>query len=280
MRRLVPRTRQRWLGHVGRRRRIRPFPAAVLRPVVAAVAPIAACLGRWQRLLIVMEFLRAWWLVLPLGTVVSVGSTSPRCGDVGFSAALALRGPGIADRIRTGAAWLNPRCPLPGMRQRTSPSVSCCSVRPSFWHDIALRIRGDVALSERHAGSPTTSALPVYPAPRLEADPRRTCNVSQAQELSRLNSAGWVDKTAASCISRSTKRCAALQHRASRIGRSAGGDRDAPSHGAADLCCCCRLLDGRQRTCPDFAFHQHPGDQVPMDTSRCDEAGRCGATAR
>ena len=40
-----------------------------------------------------------------------------------------------------------------------------------------------------------TTALPVYPPPRLQADPAADLQRFTAQELSRLNSAGWVDKT-------------------------------------------------------------------------------------
>lgn len=39
-----------------------------------------------------------------------------------------------------------------------------------------------------------TTALPVYPAPRLQADPAADLQRFTAQELSRLNSVGWVDK--------------------------------------------------------------------------------------
>ena len=39
------------------------------------------------------------------------------------------------------------------------------------------------------------SALPVYPAPRLQADPAADLYRFTAEALSRLNSAGWVDKS-------------------------------------------------------------------------------------
>jgi hypothetical protein len=40
-----------------------------------------------------------------------------------------------------------------------------------------------------------TSALPVYPVPRLQSDPAADLQRFTAQELSRLNSVGWVDKS-------------------------------------------------------------------------------------
>jgi hypothetical protein len=40
-----------------------------------------------------------------------------------------------------------------------------------------------------------TSALPIYPAPRLQSDPSADLRHFTAQELSRLNSVGWVDKS-------------------------------------------------------------------------------------
>lgn len=40
-----------------------------------------------------------------------------------------------------------------------------------------------------------TSALPVFPAPRLQADPAADLHRFTAQELLRLNSVGWVDKS-------------------------------------------------------------------------------------
>jgi hypothetical protein len=40
-----------------------------------------------------------------------------------------------------------------------------------------------------------SAALPVYPTPRLQADPTKDLQRFTAQELSRLNSAGWVDKS-------------------------------------------------------------------------------------
>ncbi len=39
------------------------------------------------------------------------------------------------------------------------------------------------------------SALPVYPAPRLQSDPAADLRRFTAKELSRLNSVGWVDKS-------------------------------------------------------------------------------------
>jgi hypothetical protein len=39
------------------------------------------------------------------------------------------------------------------------------------------------------------SALPVYPAPRLQSDPATDLRRFTAKELSRLNSIGWVDKS-------------------------------------------------------------------------------------
>jgi hypothetical protein len=39
------------------------------------------------------------------------------------------------------------------------------------------------------------SALPVYPAPRLQADPATDLQRFTARELSRLNGVGWVDKS-------------------------------------------------------------------------------------
>jgi len=38
-----------------------------------------------------------------------------------------------------------------------------------------------------------TSALPVYPAPRLQSDPQHDLKQFQAEEMARLNSTGWVD---------------------------------------------------------------------------------------
>jgi hypothetical protein len=38
------------------------------------------------------------------------------------------------------------------------------------------------------------SVLPVYPAPRLEANPQAVLKRFQAEELSSLNSTGWIDK--------------------------------------------------------------------------------------
>jgi hypothetical protein len=40
-----------------------------------------------------------------------------------------------------------------------------------------------------------TSPLPVYPTPRLQSDPAADLQRFTAQELSRLNSVGWVDKS-------------------------------------------------------------------------------------
>jgi len=40
-----------------------------------------------------------------------------------------------------------------------------------------------------------TSPLPDYPAPQLQSDPAKDLQRFTAQELSRLNSAGWVDKS-------------------------------------------------------------------------------------
>jgi hypothetical protein len=39
-----------------------------------------------------------------------------------------------------------------------------------------------------------TSELPAYPAPRLQSDTQRDLKQFQAEELARLNSAGWVDR--------------------------------------------------------------------------------------
>ena len=39
------------------------------------------------------------------------------------------------------------------------------------------------------------SALPVYPAPRLQSDPAADLRRFTAEEQSRLNSIGWVDKS-------------------------------------------------------------------------------------
>jgi hypothetical protein len=39
-----------------------------------------------------------------------------------------------------------------------------------------------------------TTALPVYPAPRLQTDPAADLQRFTTQEFSRLNSVGWVDK--------------------------------------------------------------------------------------
>lgn len=39
------------------------------------------------------------------------------------------------------------------------------------------------------------TALPVYPEPRLQTDPAAELQRFKAQDLSRLNSVGWVDKT-------------------------------------------------------------------------------------
>jgi hypothetical protein len=40
-----------------------------------------------------------------------------------------------------------------------------------------------------------SAALPVYPTPRLQSNPSEEWAHFEAQELSRLNSAGWVDKS-------------------------------------------------------------------------------------
>jgi hypothetical protein len=40
-----------------------------------------------------------------------------------------------------------------------------------------------------------TTALPVYPTPRLQSDPAADLRRFTAQELSSLNSVGWVDKS-------------------------------------------------------------------------------------
>lgn len=40
-----------------------------------------------------------------------------------------------------------------------------------------------------------TTALPVYPAPRLQFDPAADLQRFTAEELSHLNSVGWVDKS-------------------------------------------------------------------------------------
>ena len=63
-------------------------------------------------------------------------------------------------------------------------------------HHFALHVRGDGALPDSHAGSaPDHGVAPLYPPPRLQADPAADLQRFTAQELSRLNSAGWVDKT-------------------------------------------------------------------------------------
>jgi hypothetical protein len=40
-----------------------------------------------------------------------------------------------------------------------------------------------------------TSPLPDYPAPKLQSDPTTDLRLFTAQELSRLNSTGWADKS-------------------------------------------------------------------------------------
>jgi len=39
------------------------------------------------------------------------------------------------------------------------------------------------------------SALPVYPAPRLQADPHADLERFESQELARLNSVGWINRS-------------------------------------------------------------------------------------